>query len=259
MGFSISIHGPLTGSLKNQGTTETPPQGKAPAIPRTSNLMFRSCVRRSLKSANKPSLFLFHHVIASLPQPIIISAELHPHSWSNETELLTADRPMSNPSDYIVSSDPRKSQATLTFASAAQIAKATSQGRTVSPGQPKPSLQISSPTHRKLSPSSPTNTTLSAHPKPEKPAPSESCNIKTISNRVSLLLKVGCPRDLGFAASISISALGLFSTQSFESIEWTTPSPFPTFARTAVTGLSVITGGYEGIAPRELAAGIEPE
>lgn len=150
------IHGPLTGSLKNQGTTETPPQGKAPAIPRTSNLMFRSCVRRSLKSANKPSLFPFHHVIASLPQPIIISAELHPHSWSNETDLLTADRPMSNPSDYIVSSDPRKSQATLTFASAAQIiAKATSQGRTVSPGQPKPSLQISSPTHRKLSPSSP--------------------------------------------------------------------------------------------------------
>jgi hypothetical protein len=88
--------------------TETPPQGKAPAIPRTSNLMFRSCVRRSLKSANKPSLFPFHHVIASLPQPIIISAEQHPHSWSNETDLLTTDRPMSNPSDYIVSSDPRK-------------------------------------------------------------------------------------------------------------------------------------------------------
>jgi hypothetical protein len=29
--------------------------------------------------------------------------------------------------------------------------------------------------------------------------------------------------------------------KSFESIEWTNPSPFPTFARTAVTGLSVIS------------------
>jgi hypothetical protein len=110
MGFSISIHGPSQAVSTSQEprNNRNPATGQSAGHPENFQSHVQDlCARRSLKS-DKPSLFPFHHVIASLPQPIIISAELHQHSWPNETDLLTTDRPMSNPSDCIVSSDPRK-------------------------------------------------------------------------------------------------------------------------------------------------------
>jgi hypothetical protein len=156
MGFSISIHGPSQAVPRTKEQQKSRHKAKRRPSRELPISCSRSCARRSLKS-DKPSLFPFHHVIASLPQPIIISAELRQHSWPNETDLLTTDRPMSNPSDYcIVLSDPRKR-----LSRSHQLLKSRKPHPKAEPrlrDSPSPSLQISSPTHRKLSPSSPSKT-----------------------------------------------------------------------------------------------------